>query len=139
MWPKFKFKSQSQINILDVDINKVHNKPLTIIFLFFEIYNANYRYKGLVFCRNNGWIIKNTDKGLTVPKWVMIVQSKIPQIPQNLSAQAQKFGISMKNGFIGRPCTYLSTYTIEITLDFEINNFLCSLYGVRLKNPFTLL
>ena len=27
------------------------------------------------------------DKGLTVPKWVMIVWLKIPQIPQNLSAQ----------------------------------------------------
>ena len=25
------------------------------------------------------------------------------QMPQNLSAQAQKFGISMKKGFIGRP------------------------------------
>ena len=28
---------------------------------------------------------------------------KIPQMPQNLSAQAQKFGISMKKGFVGRP------------------------------------
>ena len=28
---------------------------------------------------------------------------KIPQIPQNLSAQAQKFWISMKKSFIGRP------------------------------------
>ena len=27
------------------------------------------------------------DKGLTVPKWVLIVWSKIPQMPQNLSAQ----------------------------------------------------
>jgi hypothetical protein len=26
-------------------------------------------YKGLVFCRNNGWIMENMDKGLTVPKW----------------------------------------------------------------------
>ena len=25
-------------------------------------------YKGLVFCRNNGWIMENMDKGLTVPK-----------------------------------------------------------------------
>ena len=37
------------------------------------------------------------DKGLTVPKWVLI----IPKITQ-LSAQAQKFGISMKKGLIGR-------------------------------------
>ena len=27
------------------------------------------------------------DKGLTVPKWVLIVWLKIPQMPQNLSAQ----------------------------------------------------
>ena len=51
--------------------------------------------------------MENMDKGLTVPKWVLIVQLKIPLMPQiylpNLSAQAQKFGISMKKGFIGRP------------------------------------
>ena len=27
------------------------------------------------------------DKGLTVPKWVLINRPKIPQMPQNLSAQ----------------------------------------------------
>ena len=43
------------------------------------------------------------DKGLKVPKWVLIVQPKIPQMPQTLSAQEQKFWISMKKGFIGRP------------------------------------
>ena len=31
--------------------------------------------------------MENMDKGLTVPKWVLIVQPKIPQMPQNLSAQ----------------------------------------------------
>ena len=31
--------------------------------------------------------MKNMDKGLTVPKWVLIVWPKIPQMPQNLSAQ----------------------------------------------------
>jgi hypothetical protein len=45
------------------------------------------------------------DKGLTVPKWVLIVWPKIPQMPQiylpNLSAQAQNFGISMKKSFRG--------------------------------------
>ena len=44
-------------------------------------------YKGLVFCRNNGWIMENMDKGLTVPKLVLIVWPKILQMPQNLSAQ----------------------------------------------------
>ena len=42
--------------------------------------------------------MENMDKGLTVPKWVLINW----QMPQNLSAQAQTFGISMKKGFIGR-------------------------------------
>ena len=54
--------------------------------------------KGLVFGRNNGWLIENMDKGLTVSKWVLINHKKIPQ---NLSAQ--KFRISIKKGFIGRP------------------------------------
>ena len=31
--------------------------------------------------------MENMDKGLTVPKWVLIVQPKILQMPQNLSAQ----------------------------------------------------
>ena len=31
--------------------------------------------------------MKNMDKGLTVPKWALIVRPKIPQMPQNLSAQ----------------------------------------------------
>ena len=38
-------------------------------------------------------------------QWVLIVQPKIPQMPQNLlpnfSAQAQKFWISIKLGFLG--------------------------------------
>ena len=47
--------------------------------------------------------MENMDKGLTVPKWVLINQPKIPQMPQNLSAQAQKFKISIEKGFIGSP------------------------------------
>ena len=31
--------------------------------------------------------MENMDKGLTVPKWVLIVWPKIPQMPLNLSAQ----------------------------------------------------
>ena len=46
--------------------------------------------------------MENMDKGLIVPN-----RLKIPQMTQNclfkLSAQAQKFAISMKIGFIGRP------------------------------------
>jgi hypothetical protein len=44
-------------------------------------------YKRLIFCRSNGWIMKNMDKGLTVPKWVLIVWPKIPKMLQNLFAQ----------------------------------------------------
>ena len=47
-----------------------------------------FGYKGLVvFCRNNGSLMENMDKGLTIPKWVLINRPKIPQMPQNLSAQ----------------------------------------------------
>jgi hypothetical protein len=31
--------------------------------------------------------MENKDKGLTVPKWVLISWQKIPPMPQNLSAQ----------------------------------------------------
>ena len=47
--------------------------------------------------------MENMDKGHKVPKWVLINRPKIPQMPQNLSAQAQKFGIFMKKGFIEGP------------------------------------
>ena len=40
-----------------------------------------------VLVRNNGWLIENMNKWLTVPKWVLIKRSKLPQMPQNLSAQ----------------------------------------------------
>ena len=43
--------------------------------------------------------MENLDKGLTVPKWVLINWPKIPQMTQNLSAQ--KFGISMKKASLG--------------------------------------
>ena len=59
--------------------------------------------EGLVFWRNDGWIMKNMDKGLPVPKWVLIIRHKKPQMPQILSAQDQKFWILIKKGLIGRP------------------------------------
>ena len=45
----------------------------------------------------------NMDKVLRVLKWALINRPKIPQMPEKLSAQAQKFGISMKKDFIGNP------------------------------------
>ena len=51
--------------------------------------------------------MEKMDKGLTVPKWVLIVWPKIPQMPEYLSTQfvcsSQQFGILMKKGFIGSP------------------------------------
>ena len=50
--------------------------------------------------------MENMDKVLTVPKMVLIVwqKKKYPKCPKTylayLSAQAQKFRISMKKGFI---------------------------------------
>ena len=52
--------------------------------------------------------MENMDMGLTVTKWVLIVWLKIHQMPQNLSAQAQKFWLSMKKSFIGRPWLWQS-------------------------------
>jgi hypothetical protein len=53
--------------------------------------------------------MENMEKGLTVPKWVLVTGSlakNTPNAPEficlNLSAQAQKFWIFMKKGFIGR-------------------------------------
>ena len=50
--------------------------------------------------------MEKMDKGLSLPKWVLIVWLKIPQMPQNLSAnlsaQTQKSWISMETGFIER-------------------------------------
>ena len=46
--------------------------------------------------------MENMDKGLTVPKWVLIIQPKIPQMRRNLSPQFACPGISVKKGFIGR-------------------------------------
>ena len=52
--------------------------------------------------------MENLDKGLTVPKWVLIYQSKLHKMPKNstanLSTLPQKFGILMKKKyFIGCP------------------------------------
>ena len=46
-----------------------------------------FGYKSKVFCRNNGWLMENMDKGLRVPKWVLKNRVKIPQMLQDLSAQ----------------------------------------------------
>ena len=57
--------------------------------------------------------MENMDKGLTVPKRVLINRPKISQMPQNLSAQIvcsspKVWDFDEKKGFIGRPW-YLHT------------------------------
>ena len=51
--------------------------------------------------------MENMDKELTVSKWVLKNRPKIPQIPQNVSAQivcpSTKVLDFAKKGFIGRP------------------------------------
>ena len=39
------------------------------------------------FCPRPCPLMENLDKGITVPKWVLIIWAKLPQMPQNLSAQ----------------------------------------------------
>ena len=78
--------------------------------LNFNTIATNYGHmkaKSLILCGPNSL-------GLTVPKWVLIVWPKYPECPRiyrsNLSAQAQKFWISMEKDFIGHP----SSVTIAI-------------------------
>ena len=69
-------------------------------------------YKGLVFCRNNGWIwLDNGKHGRGTHSTKMgadIVWPKIPQMPQNLSAHfvcpsPKVLDYNEKKGFIVRP------------------------------------
>ena len=41
-----------------------------------------FGYEGLVFCRNNGLLMENMDKGLTVPKWMLSNQQKCRKCPE---------------------------------------------------------
>ena len=60
-------------------------------------------YKGLVFCRNNALDNGKHEQRTHSTKMGPDSLAEITPMPQNLSAHAQKFGISMKKGFIGRP------------------------------------
>ena len=66
-----------------VSVNKViySCKKIAATWILYQITTPNKYlgcwYNGLVFCRNNGWIMENMDKELTLPKWVLIVRPKI--------------------------------------------------------------
>ena len=53
------------------------------------------------------YLMENMDKGLTVPKWVLINWQKITQMRKNLSAQifypSPKFWVFDEKRLIGRP------------------------------------
>ena len=64
--------------------------------------------------------MKNMDKGLTVPKWVLINRSKTPQMPQNLSSQivclSTKVDFDEKKASVGvhSPCQLI--FAVQCTL-----------------------
>jgi hypothetical protein len=73
-----------------------------------------FGFKGLFFCRNNGWIMKNMDKGLTVPKCLLINWRKIPQnalnfICPNCLPKPERLGIRWKKASLGvrSPCSLI--------------------------------
>ena len=63
-------------------------------------------YLGFICVMSENQIHFPTDKGLTLPKWCWWFSRKCHKSPKHfqpkLSAQAQKFGISLKKGFIWR-------------------------------------
>jgi hypothetical protein len=66
--------------------------------------NPKLDIKAEFFFRNNGLLMKNMDKGLTVPKWVMIVWPKIPQIsPEFICPNPKVPDFNEKKSFIGGP------------------------------------
>ena len=63
-------------------------------------------FKVLVFCRNNGWVMKNMDNRLTVLKWVLIVCRKnTPNAPEficpNCLPKTKSSGFQWKKTSLG--------------------------------------
>ena len=61
--------------------------------------------------------MKNIDKGLTVPKWVLINRPKIPPMSQNLSAQSvcpspKVWDFDKKKASLGVGSPWLTPYII---------------------------
>ena len=68
--------------------------------------------------------MENMDKELTVPKWVLIVQPKIPQMPQKISAQnvcsSSRF---LKKNSLGvhSPCLTSTVSKVELFIFYMKN------------------
>ena len=104
--------------------------------------------KGLVFCRNNGWLIGNTDKGLTenVPKWVLINRPKIPTPnapkfihsdclpePECLEFQWKKASLGVRSpwlwwrdGFLKKIFKCVSKYMCFFILNLSFGKIMCN-------------
>ena len=102
-WANF-VKKKIEI-LLQTDYEHTMAKSLTLCGPNSNKY-LEFGYKGLVFFVEImvDYLMANMDKGLNVPKWVLINWPKIPQMPQNLSAQIWHmycvnldFVISLKN------------------------------------------
>ena len=68
--------------------------------------------------------MENMDKKLAVTKWVLIVQQKKPQMPQKISAQAQKFQIFEKKlslGVRGQILFKISVISILLTFMYLVS------------------
>ena len=78
--------------------------------------------------------MENMDEGLNVLKWVLIVGPKIPQMP-NLSAQAQKFWISMRKGFIGFHSPWVAQCYFTPRSDKKILSCKQVTWGLRANSP----
>ena len=88
-----------------------------------------FGYKGLVFCRNNGWLMENMDKGLTVPKWVLINQPKIPPNapkfifpnclpkPKNFVFWWKKASLGVCSPWLAPPCNRMKSF-LNLNLTF---------------------
>ena len=54
-------------------------------------------YKGLVFCRNNGRIMENMEKGLNVPKWML---KKVSTFQKQNTYQVLPFSKKQQRNFV---------------------------------------
>ena len=84
--------------------------------------------KSLIICGPNSnpnplyQLMENTDKELTVPKWVLIKPLKTPKITQNLSAQivcpSSKVWDFDKKGFIGVRSPWASLIYVFLSITY---------------------
>ena len=60
-------------------------------------WDLDINYKGLVFCRNNGRIMENMEKGLNVPKWML---KKVSTFQKQNTYQVLPFSKKQQRNFV---------------------------------------